>query len=395
MIGEGPSLIEILPSGLQQALDRSLDAEKPVAALRGNPHEAFAATPTRLLILRAGTGIMDEVAVESYPLAEVSEIELVEAPSGFALTWNLRGRAEPLSFAVPGYDAAKFRMAASAIRRLLPASMSAGNPGKPAAGAARCPKCSSALPSESAFCPACGLQTRDVCWDCGRALETGWRFCPSCGGDATEPGVVTCPSCGGSVAREHTYCTQCGKEVRTTCDECDRLLRRSWTHCPDCGEPAPGVIPAGGAAVRVERAAPREPSTPFAEPGDVLPAHSSEEAEALNQRGIEAYEREQFDQAIDLFRRALALDPRNATFHCNLAVACGEKGLDYEAFTEYQQTLTLDPSNVTALVNLGYLYSEKERYEEARDCWERAIRVAPDSPEAAEARASLENLEQL
>jgi Flp pilus assembly protein TadD len=155
------------------------------------------------------------------------------------------------------------------------------------------------------------------------------------------------------------------------------------------------VIAAGGGAVRVERRGPREASTPFAEPEDVRPATSSDEAESLNQRGIEAYEREQFDQAIDLFRRALALDPRNATFHCNLAVACGEKGLDYEAFSGYQQTLALDPSNVTALVNLGYLYSEKERYEEARDCWERAIRVAPDSPEAAEARASLENLEQL
>jgi Flp pilus assembly protein TadD len=140
---------------------------------------------------------------------------------------------------------------------------------------------------------------------------------------------------------------------------------------------------------------PAEASSPFPEPGDVLPSHSSEEGESLNQRGIEAYERERFDEAIDLFRRALALDPKNATFHCNLAVACGEKGMDYEAFGEYQQTLALDPSNVTALVNLGYLYSEKERYEEARDCWERAIRVAPDSPEAAEARANLQNLEQL
>jgi Flp pilus assembly protein TadD len=142
-------------------------------------------------------------------------------------------------------------------------------------------------------------------------------------------------------------------------------------------------------------AAQRDPSTPFPEPGDVQPSRSSAEAEALNQRGIEAYERERFDEAIDMFRRALALDPQNPAFHCNLAVACGENGLDDEAFTEYQRTLSLDPGNVTALVNLGYLYSERERYEEARDCWERAIRDAPDSPEAAEARANLQNLEQL
>src|SRR5689334_750006 len=107
MIGEGPSLIEILPSGLQHALDRNLQAaEKPVVALRGNPREAFAATPARLLILREGTSMVDEVVVDSYPLVDVGEIDLLEAASGFALTWSLQGRAEPVSFAVPAYDAA-------------------------------------------------------------------------------------------------------------------------------------------------------------------------------------------------------------------------------------------------------------------------------------------------
>ena len=63
MIGEGPSLIEILPSALQQALDQNLQAsEKPVVALRGNPHAAFAATADRLLTLQEGAGIMAAVA---------------------------------------------------------------------------------------------------------------------------------------------------------------------------------------------------------------------------------------------------------------------------------------------------------------------------------------------
>jgi len=414
MIGEGPSLVEMLPSRLQQALDRELQpGEKPVVALRGSPQEALAATAGRLLTLREGPGVLDTVSVETYPLTEVSEVAVRESGSGAALTWGrvpTEGgcrRGEPVVFGIPAYEVAKFRMVANTLRRLIPLNAGGATSGEPA-GPSRCPKCAAALPAQAAFCPACGLQSRDLCWDCGRPLETEWRFCPSCGGDAGEPGVIQCPSCRAAVARDYAYCPQCGAAARPTCGECDRILRRSWQYCPDCGAPASGEREAEpsprGMAMADQPATRRGPSTPFPEPGDVLPSGSSEAGarsagpvpgEALNQRGIEAYERERFDKAIVLFRRALALDPNNDTFHCNLAVACGENGMDDEAFAEYQRTLSLNPANATALVNLGYLYSERERYEEARDCWERAVRAAPDSAEAAEARANLQNLEQL
>ena len=140
MIGEGPSLIENLPSRLQQALDQSRQAtEKPVVALRGNPHEALAATAARLLTLREGSGIMDEVAVEAYPLTDVTQIDVAEADSGAALTWTLRGVAEPVIFPLPTYDVAKFRMAVNAIRRLLPQNADGGMMGQPEP-LIRCPK---------------------------------------------------------------------------------------------------------------------------------------------------------------------------------------------------------------------------------------------------------------
>jgi RNA polymerase subunit RPABC4/transcription elongation factor Spt4 len=399
MIGEGPSLVEMLPPRLQEALDQELrPGEKPIVALRGSAQKALALLPDRLLILSEGGSALGAAAVELSPLTDVSDIEVRETGAGAALAWTVRGRAEPVVFSIPSYDVAKFRMAANAIRRLLTQSAS-GVIGGESVVSSRCPKCSAALPAEAAFCPACGLQSRDLCWDCGRPLQTGWRLCPYCGGDAAEPAVIPCPSCQASVSRDHAYCPQCGTAARLTCDACDRILRRAWQYCPDCGAAASGdAAPRAGtrrAAAAAEPSRRQEPSTPFPEPGDARPSGSSKEAEALNQRGIEAYERERFDEAIKLFRQALALDPANAAFHCNLAVACGESGQDDEAFAQYQRALSLDPANVTALVNLGYLYSERERYEEARDCWERAVRAAPDSAEAAEARASLQNLEQL
>jgi RNA polymerase subunit RPABC4/transcription elongation factor Spt4 len=403
MIGEGPSLNESLPQRLKEALDRELQpGEGAIVAVRGRPREALVVTASRLLMLREGSGIADVVTVEAYPLAELTDLELRERGLEPQLALRLTGRSEPATFDVPAYDAGKFRMVIEAVRRMPRPDAEPGVAGASvgARGALRCPKCGAALPEQAAYCAACGLQTRDLCWDCGRPLETEWRFCPACGADTTEVGVIPCPSCREPVPRDHAYCARCGTAVRSTCDECDRILRRSWQHCPDCGSPTASEGSVGrsqGRAVaeslrRTERP---EPSTPFPEVGDAQAAPGSGEAEALNQQGIAAYEAERFDEAIALFQRAVALDPNNATFHCNLAVAYGELRRDDEAFAEYQTTLELNPSNVRALVDLGYLYSEQERYEEARDCWERAIRAAPDSSEAAEARDNLQNLEQL
>jgi hypothetical protein len=400
MIGEGPVLNESLPPALKEALDRALEpGEAPVISVRGQPREALVVTPGRLLTLREGDGIMGEAQVESYPLGEIGDVELREGSLEAALIWSAAGRAEPVSFVVPPYDVARYRMAAEAVRRMLPSARIAVSDSTTGPGVrSRCPKCSTPLPDPAAYCVACGLQVRDICWDCGQALETGWRFCPECGGDATEPGVIPCPSCREPVGRDQGYCVHCGAAARPTCDECDRVLRRAWRNCPDCGAPAPAAGTAQAAAdptMPAGRAPRREPSTPFPEPGDVRPAGGPPDAEALVERGIAAYEAERFDEAVALFRQAVDLDPDNAIYRCNLGVACGELGLGEQAFAEFQRALELDPLNARALVELGYFYSQQEQYEEARDYWERAIRAAPDSAEAGEARQSLENLEQL
>jgi len=117
------------------------------------------------------------------------------------------------------------------------------------------------------------------------------------------------------------------------------------------------------------------------------------DAEVFNQRGVELYESEQYDDAIEQFRQALALDPRNSLYHCNLAVAFGEQGDADRAFEEYERALTFNPSDVTALLNLGYAYNEREEPGKARHAWEQIIDISPNSAEADEARDNLRNLE--
>ena len=154
---------------------------------------------------------------------------------------------------------------------------------------------------------------------------------------------------------------------------------RGWKHCASCGQAAgetAGQPPPAG--------------TPPARP-----AAANAAAEELNAAGIEAYGNDQFDEAISLFQRAIVRAPEIAGYHTNLAVAYGEKNMDLEAYAEYRRALELDPGQLQARLNIGYLYSERERYEQAREEWERVVATAPDSEEAQEARDNLNHLEEL
>jgi Flp pilus assembly protein TadD len=116
-------------------------------------------------------------------------------------------------------------------------------------------------------------------------------------------------------------------------------------------------------------------------------------AEDHNQRGVELYENERYDEAVDQFKKALALDPGNSLYHCNLAVAYGERGDVSEAFSEYQRALSLNPADLTSLLNLGYAYEQQGETEKARREWQKLVDAAPLSAEADEARENLTSLE--
>ena len=83
------------------------------------------------------------------------------------------------------------------------------------------------------------------------------------------------------------------------------------------------------------------------------------------------------------------MEPENAGYHCNLAVAYDECDRDAEALVEYQKTLQLKPDDLTALLYLGYMYSENDEFDKAQQYWGQILRIAPDSAEAQEVQQNL------
>ncbi len=133
-------------------------------------------------------------------------------------------------------------------------------------------------------------------------------------------------------------------------------------------------------------------------------------------RGIEYFEKGNYNAALDGFEKALALNPQNfdAWYERGVsldqlnryedAIASYDKALDIEpddhyawycrgnalrdldryeeAIASYEQALKIKPDFPEAWTNRGFVLSKLQRYEEAISCCDEALKINPDFPEA-------------
>ncbi|MCU0663342.1 MAG: response regulator [Myxococcota bacterium] len=108
------------------------------------------------------------------------------------------------------------------------------------------------------------------------------------------------------------------------------------------------------------------------------PEHLSQEAERILEAGIAAYRSGRLDDAIDLIRNGIAIDPLAAKLHYHLALLLGKKGLNYQAIRALENSLELAPDDFAALKNLAVLYQKSGFRFKAIETWERALGHSPD-----------------
>lgn len=189
-----------------------------------------------------------------------------------------------------------------------------------------------------------------------------------------------CSNCGSPLRQEFNFCPMCGERVREVCPHCRAPLEPLWNYCAICG-----------ASLAMSEEA--EPNDTLLETAlEYLESPEEERAEAHNTRGSDLYERDEYEAAIREFSAAVALAPNNATYRVNLAVALSEIGEYERAISEFEEALRLDPNHVGAYLQLGYTYQEMERPLQAVEAWKKVLELAPDSPEAEEAREALESI---
>ncbi len=84
------------------------------------------------------------------------------------------------------------------------------------------------------------------------------------------------------------------------------------------------------------------------------------------------------DEAIELYRKALAINPDHALAHYNLATVFVKKGTVGDAIHHFREALKRNPEYALAHYNLGLLLSSQGKRDQADKHIRRALRLQPD-----------------
>jgi FKBP-type peptidyl-prolyl cis-trans isomerase 2/predicted TPR repeat methyltransferase len=101
-------------------------------------------------------------------------------------------------------------------------------------------------------------------------------------------------------------------------------------------------------------------------------------AEAYFRMGVLLQERNEFDEAIKYYLKAIAVDPFMTDAYYNMAVAYQKNGMVQESAECYQKVIEIAPNHEKAYVNLGISLKETGQYEEAAKYFEKALEIRPD-----------------
>jgi tetratricopeptide (TPR) repeat protein len=93
---------------------------------------------------------------------------------------------------------------------------------------------------------------------------------------------------------------------------------------------------------------------------------------------LQAHQDGRLDDAVELYKEVVALDPDNKFAYYNLALIHQSRGANSLAEGEYRGVLAIDPEFVPALFNLAILKTARDEPDEAVDLYERVIEVRPD-----------------
>jgi superkiller protein 3 len=117
---------------------------------------------------------------------------------------------------------------------------------------------------------------------------------------------------------------------------------------------------------------------------------SGDHAEKYLQQGFAHFQRQEYDQAIQSYRKAVELDPKNAVAYNMIGMAYRFKynqsanpEWKTKEIAAFQKSIEINPRYWVALVNLGATYYYQGDKAKAAPLFKKALALNPDHPEKA------------
>jgi len=116
-----------------------------------------------------------------------------------------------------------------------------------------------------------------------------------------------------------------------------------------------------------------------------------ETAEKYMQAGFVNFQKQEYDQAIANFQKAVELEPRAAAGYNMLGMAyrfkatqLGIPELRAKEIAAFQKALEIDPNHGVAMINLGVTYYGQGEKAKAAPLFKKALALNPQHPEKAQ-----------
>ena len=112
------------------------------------------------------------------------------------------------------------------------------------------------------------------------------------------------------------------------------------------------------------------------------------------QLGNMYFDAERYQDAIQWYESAFALNPKDVSVSTDLGVCFYYTNQPDRAVRQLEESLRIDPRHTKTLLNLGIVKAfGKQDLAGAAAAWEEVIKIAPDSQEGQAAKRSLANLQ--
>lgn len=112
------------------------------------------------------------------------------------------------------------------------------------------------------------------------------------------------------------------------------------------------------------------------------PVSSDGDASFYNKRGIDFFNKREYDKAIADYNRAIELNPRYYQAYYNRGIAYRNQGEYDKAIADYTKAIDLSPNYSDAYNNRGVAYYYKSEYDNAIADYNKVIQLNPNDADA-------------